>query len=114
MPDDTSPRHPNDTPATRVWTVPTTVLTADGEEVPSFDSTRFAVDEVATVLQRVGGHVQIAADRTKIPAQGRYPERYETTALVIRWFQFLPVRPASKVSVAGESKAEDTAGAATE
>lgn len=93
------------TPAERIWTMPTTVLTAEGEEVPALENTRLAMDEVATILQRLGGTVTVISKRVDLDPQGRFPARTETEALVIRWQSFVPKQP--RVAVAGAPAAEE-------
>jgi hypothetical protein len=108
--DDTAPRNPNDTPKVRTWTVPTTFVNEQGEEVPAVDNAQMALNEVAILLMRVGGVVSIVAKRIELPPQGRYAPRHETELLVIRWQSHSPVMPkvepaAPKVEVGGAAAA---------
>lgn len=95
MADDTAPRNPNDRPSERTWFVPTTALTPQGEEVPALENAQFALEEVAHILMRIGGVVSIVSKRVELDSQGRFPPRYETEMLVIRWQQFTPATPKS-------------------
>lgn len=105
MADDTTPRHPNDRPQERTWTVPTTAVNEHGEEVPNLQGAEYAMQEVVSVLMRVGGVVQVGAKRVKLAPQGRFPERYETEMLTIRWISHPVATPKVSVS-APEAGAE--------
>lgn len=107
MADDTTPRHPNDRPQERTWTVPSTVVTDQGEEVPNLQAAEYALQEAATVLMRIGGVVQLAAKRVKLDPQGRFGERYETEMLAIRWQSHSVATP--KVAVGGAPAPEASA-----
>jgi hypothetical protein len=114
MADDTAPRHPNDRPSERTWFVPTTTITADGEEVPVFENVQYELQEIAHTLMRIGGIVTIAAKRVELPPQGRFPARHETEMLVVRWQQFTPATPkaapapAPKIAVSGDKGEEES------
>jgi hypothetical protein len=107
MADDTAPRNAGDRPSERTWQVPTTVLTEQGEEVPSLDNANFAMSEVASILMRLGGVVSIVAKRVEIAEpQGRFAPRHETEMLIVRWQAFVPATPkAPQVAVSGEAGA---------
>lgn len=107
MADDTTPRHPNDRPQERTWTVPTTVVTDQGEEVPNLQGAEYAMQEAVSVLMRVGGIIQIGANRVKLDPQGRFGERYETDMLAFRWQSHPVATP--KVAVGGAPAAEASA-----
>jgi len=104
MADDTTPRHPNDRPSERTWQVPTTVINEGGEEVPTLADAQFAMNEVASILMRLGGVVSIVAKRVEITEpQGRFAPRHETEMLICRWQAFVPATPkAPQVAVSGD------------
>lgn len=107
MADDTTPRHPNDRPQERTWTVPTTVITDQGEEVPNLQGAEYALQEAATILMRMGGVISIGAKRVKLEAQGRFGERYETEILAFRHVSHPVATP--KVAVAAAAPPEASA-----
>lgn len=112
MADDTAPRNPGDRPSERTWQVPTTVVNERGEEVPTLGDAQFAMNEIASILMRLGGVVSIVAKRVEIQEpQGRFAPRHETEMLVVRWQAFVPATPKAEppkvtVSGAGEDSSE--------
>lgn len=105
MADDTAPRHPNDRPKVRTWTVPTTFVNEQGEECPAVENAQLALNEVAILLMRVGGVVSIGAKRVELPAQGRFGPRHETELLVLKWESHVPSVP--KVEMGGAAAATE-------
>lgn len=105
MADDTAPRNPNDRPKERTWTVPTTFVNDQGEEIPAVDNATMALNEAAILLMRVGGVISIGAKRVELPPQGRFGPRHETEMLVFRWVSHTPAVP--KVELGGAAAEDD-------
>lgn len=95
------------TPAERVWTVPCFVRADSGELLRDPGQVREAMLELAGILMRIGGMVQMVTRREEIS-----PGAIETTEVIVRWRSYAPVTPLpadaeEALEAAGAQEAEE-------
>lgn len=77
----------------RDWQVPVSFVDEFGVHRPDPMAAQLALEELRSILFRIGGTASIAAVRADFPQQNEMPARTETVQLVIRHHTYAPKAP---------------------